>query len=244
MAPARSGRPARSCLALAAVVAMALGLSGWSFVPAQRASPLLRGRASASGALVLVPEAGLRAVQGAARRQGCTATRAVGLFFATQTGNTENVAGKIAEAAGIEAEDIGDIDADDLADYDGLIVGCPTWNTGADEMRSGTAWDDVLEDIAGLDLGGKPVAIFGCGDSQSYGENFCDGIEELHNTFKEGGGKMVGYVDASGYQHTESKSVKDGKFLGLPLDEDNESDETDGRVEKWVAQIKGEGMPL
>ena len=31
----------------------------------------------------------------------------------------------------------------------GIIVGAPTWNTGADEARSGTAWDDVLEEIKG-----------------------------------------------------------------------------------------------
>ena len=33
----------------------------------------------------------------------------------------------------------------------GIIVGAPTWNTGADEARSGTAWDDVLEEIKGED---------------------------------------------------------------------------------------------
>jgi len=185
-----------------------------------------------------------RAVDAAARRRGCTAREAVGLFFATQTGNTENVAGIIAEKAGIEAMDVGEISAEDLGGYDGLIVGCPTWNTGADEYRSGTAWDDLIEEIKETDLAGKPVAVFGCGDSQGYGDNFCDGIEELHETFKAAGAKLVGYVDASGYQHSESKSVRGDKFLGLPLDEDNENDLTDGRVEAWVAQIKGEGMPL
>jgi len=55
---------------------------------------------------------------------------------------------------------------------------------------------------------------------------------------------MMGYVDASAYQHAESKSQSGDKFLGLPLDQDNEEDETEGRVEAWIAQIKGEGMPL
>merc|ERR1712146_677057 len=110
--------------------------------------------------------------------------------------------------------------------------------------RSGTAWDDVIDEIKELDLGGKPVAIFGCGDSQGYGDNFCDGIEELHETFNAAGAKMMGYVDASGYSHSESKSVRDGKFLGLPLDQDNEDDQTEGRVSAWIDQIKGEGMPL
>merc|ERR1719258_734064 len=150
----------------------------------------------------------------------------------------------IAEKTGLEAADIADASAEDLAGYDGLIVGVPTWHTGADEQRSGTAWDDYLEEIKTLDLCGKPVAVFGTGDSVSYGDNFCDAIEELHNTFEAAGAKMLGYVSAEGYQHEESKSVRDGKFLGLPLDQDNEDDMTEGRVKAWVAQIKGEGMPL
>jgi len=105
-------------------------------------------------------------------------------------------------------------------------------------------WDDYLEEIRGLDLKGKPVAIYGLGDSASYGDNFCDAIEELHSTFEAAGAKMLGYSDPSGYDYGESKSVKDGKFLGLPLDGDNEDDLTPDRVKKWVAQLKEEGMPL
>merc|ERR1719498_1494557 len=76
--------------------------------------------------------------------QGLTAREAVGLFFATQTGNTETAAGVIAEKAGVEAMDVGDISADDFASYDGLIVGCPTWNTvrmsTAQAPRGTTCW--------------------------------------------------------------------------------------------------------
>merc|ERR1719160_1220173 len=206
---------------------------------------------SPSGRSPVLTQAFTTAVRLAARdgtRAGCrgdlTCMRAVGLFFGTQTGKTEDTAGQIASAAGLEAKDIGDATAADLAGYDGLIVGLPTWNTGADEQRSGTAWDEYLEDIKGLDLCGKPVAVFGVGDSVGYTENFCDAIEELHNTFEAAGAKMLGYVDASGYQHGDSKSVKDGKFVGLPLDEDNEDDMTKGRVDAWVKQLKDEGMPL
>lgn len=184
------------------------------------------------------------AMDAAARRRGCTAREAIGLFFATQTGNTETAATTIAEATGVDATDVSEIEVADLANYDGLIVGCPTWNTGADEFRSGTTWDDILEEIKETDLKGKPVAVFGCGDSQGYGDNFCDGIEELHETFAASGAKMMGYVDASAYQHAESKSDKGGKFLGLPLDQDNEDDMTEDRVASWVAQLKSEGMPL
>jgi len=143
-----------------------------------------------------------------------------------------------------DAKDVGDVEAADLAGFDGLIVGAPTWNTGADEQRSGTGWDDYLDEIRGLSMDGKPVAVFGTGDSAGYGDNFCDAIEEIHSAFKQAGAKMVGYVDSSEYQHTDSKSDNDGKFLGLPCDQDNEDDMTEGRVKAWVEQLKSEGMPL
>merc|ERR1719160_1229946 len=199
----------------------------------------LRSR-SPSGRSPLVSQAYMTGVRLAAlegARAGCRGNlqcvRAVGLFFGTQTGKTEDVASAVGEAAGVGAEDIGEKSAADLAGYDGLIVGLPTWNTGADSERSGTAWDEYLEEIKTLDLCGKPVAVFGVGDSIGYGDNFCDAIEELHNTFQ-----------AAGYQHSDSKSVSDGKFLGLPLDEDNENDMTENRVTNWVSQLKSEGMPL
>merc|ERR1712211_34495 len=119
------------------------------------------------------------------------------------------------EAASVEAADIGDYSAEDLAGFDGLIVGCPTWNTDADEYRSGTAWDDLIDDIKGSDLGGKSVAVFGCGDQEGYGDNFCDGIEELHETFKAAGAKLVGYVDSSAYAHSESKKRPGGQVPWL-----------------------------
>merc|ERR1719401_2571714 len=201
--------------------------------------------ASIGGAALLF---GLAAVGGAgaalARRKPRSACEAVGLLYATQTGNTETVAGYIAEAAGIEAEDVGDYGADDLTEFDGPIVGTPTCNTGAEEYRSGCAWDDLIDDIKGVDLKGKKVAVFGCGDSEGYGDNFCDGIEELHSTFKAAGAELIGFVDAGSYNHAESKSDQGGKFLGCPFDEDNQSDLSQERAEKWVAQLKSEGMPL
>ena len=86
------------------------------------------------------------------------------------------------------------------------------------------------------------MAVFGLGDSSSYGDNFCDAIEEIHGHFSAAGAKMVGYVSTDGYTFDDSKSVVDGQFLGLPLDEDSEDDLTEGRYTAWVEQIKGEGV--
>merc|ERR1719364_570015 len=73
------------------------------------------------------------------------------LLYSTTTGNTETAAGYIAAETGLTAVDIGDVDLDTLKECDSLIVGAPTWNTGADEERSGTAWDEFLYgDLTGL----------------------------------------------------------------------------------------------
>ena len=122
----------------------------------------------------------------------------------------------------------------------------PTWHTGAEESRSGTAWDDVLDEIKGIDMGGKKVAIFGCGDSSGYGDYFCDAIEELHSTFKAANATLIGSWKADGstenhtYDFEDSKSCVDGVFLGRPLDFDNESELSEPRIEEWVGQIAGE----
>merc|ERR1712157_482162 len=187
----------------------------------------------------------IKAAQRTRSNMRMAARSEVGLFFSTSTGNTEAAADWISQKFGgdiSDPTDIGEIDVSDLEGYSSLIVGAPTWNTGADEGRSGTAWDEVLEEIADLDLSGKKVAVFGCGDSSSYGDYFCDAIEEVYSTMKGAGATMVGAVDPSGYDFAESKSIIDGKFCGLPLDEDNESDMTEDRVAAWCEQIAGEGV--
>merc|ERR1711990_316584 len=150
----------------------------------------------------------------------------------------------ISAATGLEAVDIGDLDGAGVAAFDGLIIGAPTWHTGADTERSGTAWDDFLYgDLAGIDLAGKKVAVFGVGDQGGYADNFCDAMDELATCFKDRGAEIIGSWSTDGYDHEESKSVIDGdKFVGLACDEDNQPEMSEDRVKAWVDQIKGEGM--
>ena len=157
------------------------------------------------------------------------------------------VAGYIKDVCGDAVEgpnDIGDVSGD-IAGYDGLIVGAPTWNTNADSERSGTEWDEFLYgDLTGMDLKGKKVAIFGLGDQSGYGDNFCDAMDELKSCFESVGAEVIGAVSTDGYEHNDSKSIAGGKFVGLACDEDNQPDMSEDRVKAWIDQIKGEGMPL
>jgi len=77
------------------------------------------------------------------------ASPSIGIFFGTSTGSTEEVAHLIsAEFGEVSSEPI-DIDgikgsiANTFAKYDSLVVGTPTWHTGADTERSGTGWDEI-----------------------------------------------------------------------------------------------------
>ena len=167
----------------------------------------------------------------------------VGIYFATTTGKTEDVAERLHGLLnGAESpKDMSDVDDfSEMSAHDGIICGIPTWNTGADSERSGTAWDEILDEIGGLNLSGKKVAIFGLGDSSTYTDNYCDAMEELHRHFQKAGATMVGYVATGEYTFDESKSVLGNSFCGLPLDEDSESDMTDSRLVKWADQLKQE----
>jgi flavodoxin I len=166
------------------------------------------------------------------------------VYYSTSTGNTETIAGYIAEAAGAgDAVEIGDASDDDITGDGYLIVGAPTWHTDAESERSGTTWDEWLyETLPNLDLDGKKVAIFGCGDQESYGDYYCDAAGELYDQFKAKGATIFGATSTDGYNHEASKAEVDGKFVGLMCDEDNQYDESEGRAQAWIAQLKEEGF--
>lgn len=73
----------------------------------------------------------------------------IGIFYGTSTGNTSTIAGYLAAEFGDDADEPIEIDeiqgslANKFAEYEALVVGTPTWNTGADTERSGTGWDEI-----------------------------------------------------------------------------------------------------
>lgn len=169
----------------------------------------------------------------------------VGVYYSSSTGNTETVAEYIATAAGgLDFNDIADAKDSELESLDAIIVGAPTWHTGADEQRSGTSWDDWLYDtLPNLKMEGKKIAVFGVGDQESYSDNFCDAAGELYDLFLDKGCKMYGKTSSDGYAHVASKAlVSDNQFCGLMFDEDNEYDLSEDRAKNWISQLKEEGF--
>merc|ERR1711924_296203 len=52
-------------------------------------------------------------------------------------------------------------------------------------------------------------------------------MDELKSCFEARGAEIVDAVSTEGYEFEESKSVADGKFVGLATDEDNQPDESE-----------------
>jgi len=165
----------------------------------------------------------------------------VGLFYGSTTGKTADAAEQVQAALGGESAvdllDIADTEASSLADYDYLIIGCPTWNIG--DLQDD--WEAVFDDLDSIDFSGKTVAYFGTGDQIGYADNFMDAMGQLEEKISGLVGKTVGYWPADAYEHNESRAIRDGgKFCGLALDDDNEADQSEARIQAWSAQIKQE----
>lgn len=157
------------------------------------------------------------------------------ILFGSTTGNTENIADTIAEKIGngIGKVNVAGLSVDDIKGYKNIIIGVSTWGIG--DLQDD--WDEFLPQFAGSDLSGKTIAFYGLGDADGYPDSFVDGIGIIYEEIKDKGCTVVGQVDTDDYTFDDSKAVFDGKFIGLPLDEDGESDKTEGRIDKWISQI-------
>lgn len=158
-----------------------------------------------------------------------------GIIFGSSMGNTEEAANLIASNLGIDnVLNVADTDAKTINSFDKLIIGSSTWGSG--DLQDD--WDSF--DFDSLDVSGKTVALFGLGDSSSYGDTYCDAMGIIYDKLTQKGANIIGQVSTDGYSFDESRSVKDGKFVGLALDADNESDQTEERIKKWTESIKSQ----
>lgn len=157
------------------------------------------------------------------------------IFYGSTSGNCEGIANKIAEALGVSnVFSASELDAAKLEAFDNLLLGSSTWGSG--DLQDD--WYDGVDVIKRSDLSGKTVAVFGCGDSCGFSTTYCDAMATLYDAAKSAGADMIGTVSTEGYTFDESTAVVDGKFVGLALDEDNESDKTDDRIAAWVEDIR------
>ncbi|MBP6281372.1 MAG: flavodoxin [Leptotrichiaceae bacterium] len=158
----------------------------------------------------------------------------IGIFFGSTTGVTEEIANKISN--NLEGAEVYNISGneDKLNDFDVLILGTSTWGFG--DLQDD--WQGTLDELANLDLSGKKVAYFGTGDQSTFADTFIDGIGIINDEIEKTGALVIGQTSIDGYEFSGSKAVVDGEFLGLAIDEVNQSELTDERVEKWISELK------
>lgn len=168
------------------------------------------------------------------KKKGTKTMKPTVVVYGSSTGVCESVAEKIASNLGVEAISVADLDASVIASHDNLILGTSTW--GAGEMQDD--WYDGVKTLQSAGLAGKTVALFGCGDSESYPDTFCGGMKELYDAAIKAGATVLDGVPTDGYTFDDSEAVADGKFVGLALDEVNEDSLTDERIDAWIEAVK------
>lgn len=162
----------------------------------------------------------------------------IGLFYGSTTCYTEMAAEKIRDCIGaelVELHNIKEVDISTMNNFDMLILGISTWDFG--ELQED--WEAVWEQLDGLNLQGKTIALFGLGDQEGYSEWYLDAMGMLHDKLLPTGTHFVGYWPNEGYQFEASKALTDDQkfFVGLALDEDSQYELSDDRITQWCEQI-------
>ncbi len=165
----------------------------------------------------------------------------VALVYGSTTGRTRAAARSIVAELGREVIhdviDIGVVSPAALASYDLILVGASTWHIG--ELQHD--WADADGALSRLDLRGTRVALFGLGDQKEYGETFLDAMGLLYDRLLERGAKGgYGFWSTEGYAFKGSRALRESRFCGLALDDDNQRDRTPDRIRAWCRQITAE----
>jgi flavodoxin I len=160
------------------------------------------------------------------------------VFYGSTTGTTKRIAEAIAEKLGADLFDIAKTNAEIFQNYDNIVLGTSTWGIGAIQDD----WENGLLILDKVDMSNKKIAIFGLGDQMGYPDSFVDGMKDIYDKALEKKATVTGHFDTDGYSFSESKAIADNKFVGLAIDEDTQSNLTDERINRWIAQLKSENF--
>lgn len=160
----------------------------------------------------------------------------IGIYYGSDSGNTESIAKELAKGLNVSKDNLFDVSSAtaDFSAYDVVLFGTSTMGIG--DLQDD--WDSFIDKVKKADLSGKKVALFGCGDSMSYGDSFCDAVSIIYNAVKDKGCSIIGKTSDEGYTYDSSEAFIDGKFVGLLIDEDNESSMTSERINAWLEGLK------
>jgi flavodoxin I len=172
----------------------------------------------------------------------------IGIFFASSTGNTRRIAKLIKKRYDDEtmadALNVNKATPELIAGYTQLIFGTSTLGGGQLPGLStdcmGGGWEEFLPKLKDIDFTGKTVALFGLGDQDKYPDEFVDAMGEIYHFVVARGAKVAGAWPADDYSFIQSKALVDDQFVGLALDQENQKNLTDARLDAWLKLIAPE----
>ena len=150
----------------------------------------------------------------------------IGIFYGSSTGTTQSLAEQIALKTGVskaDTHDVADAAPNTIDGYDCLLLGSSTWGDG--DLQDD--WYGFLDKIKTRDLSGKT-------------DTFCNALGTIYEELQPTGCRFVGAYEPQDYAVTDSGVCRDGKFVGLAVDELNEDDKTAARTDRWIEAVKRE----
>ena len=161
----------------------------------------------------------------------------IGLIFGTDTGNTEEVGDKIAgvfatHGLAMEIINVTEASREVIESFDFIIMGIPTWDFGGIQED----WESFENEILNLNLSNKIVALYGLGDQFGYGDYFVDAMGWLYERILKTNATVIGEWSTTGYEFDASLAANKDKtfFCGLAIDDDQQFEMTDDRINSWV----------
>ncbi len=165
----------------------------------------------------------------------------IGVFYGPAGGSTEDVAQQIVKALSnqnVTASPVKDVTSDTFLGYDNLILGVATVGKDTwDSDHPGNDWNEFLPKLPENALKGKIIAIFGLGNQITYPDDFVDDIGRLAMRLRELGATIIGNWPTDGYTFSSSQAIENGKFIGLPIDEDTQPELSNERINNWLKQV-------
>lgn len=138
----------------------------------------------------------------------------------------------------IEMKSIDTVNLEDLQSNDEYIIGCSTVGSETwDAVEGNDPWPQFFKELDQAGMQNKSVAIFGLGDQIRWPQHFVDGMAVIHEEVTKRGAKVVGKWSVKGYDHEESEAQVGDYFVGLALDEDQQPELSEERVNVWIEQL-------
>lgn len=164
------------------------------------------------------------------------------LMYWPTAGNVEFSAQLIkSKFENLVVKSINDVSVDDLKSFDQYIIGCSTVGSATwDSTDNKDPWPHFMKMLDEVGITNKTVALFGLGDQIRWPKHYADGMGIIHEQIVKRGAKIIGKWSTEGYDHDESEAQEGDFFCGLALDEDQQSELSEERIEKWVKQLMQE----